>query len=164
INMPKAWDVTEGKGVIVAVLDTGIAYEDYQDFKQVPDLKGVKFVKGYDFVNNDTHANDDHGHGPHVAGTIAQATNNKEGVTDIAAPGGDKSGGEQYGVLQNTIDLKDYTKSVYAYYQGTSMATPHVAGVAALLFAAGAKDPDAVEKALFASAKPPSGAKGWTEQ
>ncbi|HYH99006.1 S8 family serine peptidase, partial [Hyalangium sp.] len=71
IDMPKAWDGSKGKGVVVAVLDTGIAYEDYDDFKQVPDLKGAKFVKGYDFVNDDEHANDDHGHGTHVAGTIA---------------------------------------------------------------------------------------------
>jgi serine protease len=44
------------------------------------------------------------------------------------------------------------------------MATPHVAGVAALLWAAGAKTPDQVEKAMFLSAKPPQGAAGWTEQ
>ena len=84
INMPKAWEKSRGKGVVVAVLDTGIAYEDYEDFKQVPDLKGAKFAKGYDFVNNDSHPNDDHGHGTHVAGTIAQVTNNKEGVAGVA--------------------------------------------------------------------------------
>ncbi len=274
IHMPKAWDMSKGKGAVVAVLDTGIAYEDYDEFKQVPDLKGVKFVKGYDFVNKSDHANDDHGHGTHVAGTIAQATNNKEGVSgiafeaslmpvkvldqfgsgystaiadairwaadhganvinmslggggrsqvmenavnyarkkgvvvvcaagnggrgvvefpaaypgsvavaavgpggtkapysswgkelDIAAPGGDKSQGNEAGVLQNTIDPKDPAKSIYAWYQGTSMATPHVAGIAALLFAAGAKNPDQVEKALFASAHPPKGSSGWTDQ
>jgi len=84
IDMPKAWDTSKGKGVVVAVLDTGIAYEDYDDFKQVPDLKGAKFKKGYDFVNDDEHADDDQGHGTHVAGTIAQATNNGEGVAGVA--------------------------------------------------------------------------------
>jgi serine protease len=44
------------------------------------------------------------------------------------------------------------------------MATPHVAGVAALLWSAGAKNVDQVEKALFLSAHPPAGAKGWSEQ
>src|SRR5689334_9267631 len=82
--MPKAWEKSRGKGVVVAVLDTGIAYEDHEDFRRVPDLKGVKFAPGYDFVNDDAHANDDHGHGTHVAGTIAQATNNREGVAGVA--------------------------------------------------------------------------------
>ena len=84
IHMPQAWKESRGKGAVVAVLDTGIAYEDHDDFKQVPDLKGAKFKKGYDFVNDDEHANDDHGHGTHVAGTIAQATNNGEGVAGVA--------------------------------------------------------------------------------
>ncbi len=41
INMPKAWEDSKGKGVIVAVLDTGIAYEDHDDFRQVPDFEGA---------------------------------------------------------------------------------------------------------------------------
>jgi len=45
------------------VIDTGIS--------QVPDLKDTKFVKGYDFVNDRVEADDDNGHGTHVAGTIA---------------------------------------------------------------------------------------------
>jgi serine protease len=82
----------------------------------------------------------------------------------LAAPGGDKRERQEDGVLQNTIDPRDVRRSVYAYYQGTSMAAPHVAGVAALLYAAGAPDPDEVEKALFASARPVDGQKGPTEK
>lgn len=273
IDMPGAWDVSHGKGVTVAVIDTGIAYEDYQDFHQVPDLAGVKFAKGYDFVNDTDHPDDDHGHGTHVAGTIAQATNNREGVAgvafeatlmplkvlnhfgsgnsadiadairfaadhgaqvvnlslgggsysrvmesaveyarkknvtvvaaagnggrakvefpaaypgaiavgavgptgekapysswgkelDLVAPGGDKSRGEENGILQNTLDRRDHSRSVYAYYQGTSMATPHVAAVAALLYAAGARTPEQVERALYAGARP-VGSSDWSEQ
>ncbi len=84
IQMPQAWDMSTGQGVTVAVLDTGIAYENYQTFKQASDLAGTTFVNGYDFINGDTHPNDDNGHGTHVAGTLAQTTNNGEGVAGVA--------------------------------------------------------------------------------
>lgn len=76
INVEQAWDETKGSGVTVAVIDTGVS--------KVPDLKSTKFVKGYDFVNNKDDASDDNGHGTHVAGTIAQSTNNGYGVAGIA--------------------------------------------------------------------------------
>src|SRR5690606_23650614 len=84
INMPAAWKLADGKGVVVAVLDTGVAYEDRGRFHRVPDLAGVEFVKPYNFVSNNAHANDDHGHGTHVTGTIAQATHNGIGVAGVA--------------------------------------------------------------------------------
>lgn len=85
IKMPKAWDLVSGAGAVVAIIDTGVAYEDYgRNYKIAPDLAGTSFVPGYDFVNDDEHANDDNGHGTHLAGTIAQATNNNIGVAGIA--------------------------------------------------------------------------------
>jgi len=86
INMPQAWDVEQGgkSSVRIAVLDTGVAYEDYGDFCRGPDLKQTRFAAPKDYVNGDTHANDDQGHGSHVAGTIAQSTNNGTGVAGIA--------------------------------------------------------------------------------
>ncbi|MBI5546792.1 MAG: peptidase S8, partial [Deltaproteobacteria bacterium] len=272
IRAEEAWNVAQGEGAVVAVLDTGVAYEDQDEFRQVPDLKGARFVAGYDFVNDDEHPNDDHGHGTHVSGTIAQVTHNREGVAgvaykaalmpikvldangsgtsadiadairwaadhgahvinmslggggrsqvmesavayarkkgvvvvaaagngsrgtveypaaypgavavsavgpsgelasysswgkelDIAAPGGDKRlrGREEDGVLQNTIARGNPGESEYAWYNGTSMATPHVAGAAALLIADGVAGPDKVREALQNTAED-KGAAGW---
>ena len=55
INMPDAWEYCPrraarpgGRGAVVAVLDTGVAYERYGRFRRAPDLS--HFVRGYDFV------------------------------------------------------------------------------------------------------------------
>jgi serine protease len=69
----------------------------------------------------------------------------------IAAPGGDKSQGEEAGVLQQTIDPDG--NPAYLWYQGTSMATPHVAGAAALVMALGVSSPAAVERLLTRTAQ-----------
>lgn len=93
INMESAWGIETGDAsVIVAVVDTGVAYENYSEiirrrtynYYLAPDLAQTHFVAGYDFVNNDAHPNDDDGHGTHVTGTIAQSTNNAMGVAGIA--------------------------------------------------------------------------------
>lgn len=275
IGAPAAWDHARGKGVIVAVIDTGIAYQDGPRFKAVEDLAGADFVEGYDFVNDRVEALDDHGHGTHVAGTIAQRTGNGRGVAGvafeatlmplkvlsaqgsgtaadiadaiyfaadegarvinmslggggasavmgdavayarkkgvvvvcaagnngrgvveypaaypgafavsavgpsgelasysswgkelaIAAPGGDtERGGTKAGVLQNTIDpTRPGATDVYLAFNGTSMATPHVAGAAALVISAGVTDADDVERILRASAKDVGG-QAWSER
>jgi serine protease len=88
INMPDAWSLARlrnapgGKGAVVAVLDTGVAYRDVGRFRRAPDLR--RFARGYDFVDLDRRPLDLNGHGTHVAGTIAEATNNGIGAAGIA--------------------------------------------------------------------------------
>ncbi|MEY2984806.1 MAG: hypothetical protein RLZZ568_1423 [Cyanobacteriota bacterium] len=76
IAMESAWDNSQGAGVTVAVIDTGVT--------RVPDLGKTDFVSGYNFVDDNRDTSDSHGHGTHVAGTIAQSTNNEYGVAGIA--------------------------------------------------------------------------------
>jgi serine protease len=90
IGMPEAWSLAAaagapgGEGVVVAVLDSGVAFERYKRYLRAPDLRKRTFVRGYDFIDRDAHPNDVYGHGTHVAGTIAQATNNGEGTAGVA--------------------------------------------------------------------------------
>jgi serine protease len=90
VNATEAWDFARaagapgGRGVVVAVVDSGVAYERHGRFRRAPDLYAGRFVKPYDFVDNDRHPNDEESHGTHVAGTIAQKTNNGLGVTGLA--------------------------------------------------------------------------------
>jgi subtilisin family serine protease len=84
IQAEEAWKRTRGKGIVVAVIDTGVAGPDYARGKGCRDFKDTAFVPGYDFVNKDDQPYDDHAHGTHVAGTIAESTNNNEGVAGLA--------------------------------------------------------------------------------
>ena len=71
-----AWDRSTGGSNLIAVLDTGVQSGHR-------DLRG-RVAKGYDFVNNDTNASDDNGHGTWVAGIIAANTNDGYGIAGIS--------------------------------------------------------------------------------
>jgi serine protease len=295
IGMQQAWDVNRGSSsdVTVAVVDTGVAYLNKGSYAQAPDLAGTHFVPGYDFIWDTAEPVDLDGHGTHVAGTIAQTTNNGVGVAgmafnvnimpikvlygdwdetwhapepyggsttsrgirfavdhgakvinlslgstgpnqatldalryavsngvfvaisagnealkgnlptwpasyakdldgvvavaaldynlkrapyssiqdyvELAAPGGNVSAdvnGDGYGdgVLQQTYDMTAvsagiFNRFAYMFYQGTSMAAPHVSGLAALMIDQGYKSPEAIEAAMkhFATDIAPSG-------
>jgi serine protease len=90
VNAPEAWANVDadgapgGKGVVVAVLDTGVAYANRGPFRRSPDLARHQFVQGYDFVGRSRFPNDRNGHGTFVASTIAEATGNHFGLTGLA--------------------------------------------------------------------------------
>ncbi len=91
INLPEAWDIETGdtNPVTVAVIDTGI-------LSGHPDFVG-KLLPGFDFISNPQTANDGNGrdnnpedrvagkyHGSHVAGTIAAAVNDAQGIAGVS--------------------------------------------------------------------------------
>lgn len=81
--------MSRGDRVIVAVLDTGVAYKDRDEYRQAPDLAWTRFVPGWDFVDNDDEPLDEvragrPSHGTHIAGTIAQSTGNGIGGAGVA--------------------------------------------------------------------------------
>ncbi|GAB3802233.1 S8 family peptidase [Virgibacillus kimchii] len=81
VGAPEAWDAGyDGTGLTVAVLDTGID-EDH------PDLEG-KVVAAEDFTTDET-TDDLHGHGSHVAATIAGSGDASDGLRQGVAPEAD---------------------------------------------------------------------------
>jgi len=110
IDMERAWDLNPGasSSVIVAVLDSGVAYRNATlrfnapgftadgqrypalgtvevPFAAAPELGGQdRFVTPRDFIWGDETPLDMDGHGTHVAGTIGQLTNNGVGVAGMA--------------------------------------------------------------------------------
>ncbi len=98
-DLPGAWALAQGTGVVVAVVDSGmrmdhadLAPNAWTNFKEVPgngvddDANGyVDDVHGVDLTSTSAaqNLNDGLGHGTHVAGTIAAAANGR-GVVGIA--------------------------------------------------------------------------------
>jgi serine protease len=98
-------------------------------------------------------------------GVIAVAATGRDGgkayysnfgsIVDIAAPGGSMSS-SAYDDILSTLNAgaQTPTSDNYAFYQGTSMATPHVSGTAALMLSANPTlTPDQVESLLKSTAR-----------
>jgi len=80
LGLEDVWGQTSGDGVVVAILDTGVSLGGV-------DLDCHAFVSPYNAIDDTSGlvaATDDHGHGTHVAGTVAQCTNNGVGVAGVA--------------------------------------------------------------------------------
>ncbi|MEU8893148.1 S8 family serine peptidase [Streptomyces sp. NPDC048442] len=78
IKLPDAWGTSNGDKTVIAVVDTGVD-------RTHPDLKD-RLVDGHDFVDNDDDPTDQNGHGTHVSGIAAAATDNGIGIAG-GAPG-----------------------------------------------------------------------------
>lgn len=90
VDAPNAWanlladGRPGGRGVTVAILDTGVAYRNWRRFHGDPDLRGTHFVAPYDFVARNRYPLDRNGHGTFVASIVGEATNNGLGLTGLA--------------------------------------------------------------------------------
>ena len=82
VDAPEVWSNNStfpgatGEGVTIAVIDTGVDLDH-------PEFNG-RITDGYDFVDNDVIADDGHGHGTHIAGTIAGNNNDQIGISGVA--------------------------------------------------------------------------------
>ena len=113
IGLPDVFASTDyrGSGYSVAILDTGIDY----NHGNLGGGWGNRVVAGYDFVNDDTDPNDDHGHGTHVAGIVGSDHETYTGIAPevnlialkVLGSSGSGSFGDVEDALQWVIDNRE---------------------------------------------------------
>jgi len=75
VGARRAWRYSTGRGVTVAVIDTGVDCESRSPFSTCVDLSHTACRTGFNVVDSTPNTLDDNGHGTYVAATIAQSTN-----------------------------------------------------------------------------------------
>lgn len=150
IQIPAAWAVSRGAGAVVAVLDTGVAYEDRGAYRRAPDLAGTRFVAGRDFVGDDAHPDDlprpggRRSHGTQMAGLIAQTTGNAVGGAGVAP---------EAAIMPIRVLRPDLSGSARTIARGLRFAADHGADVANLSIAGPARSRVLKEAVDYASSK-----------
>lgn len=150
IQIPAAWAVSRGEDAVVAVLDTGVAYEDRGAYRRAPDLAGTRFVPGWDFVDGDAHPSDvpppgdRRSHGTHIAGIIAETTDNGIGAAGVAP---------QAAIMPIRVLRPDLSGSAATIAKGLRFAADHGANVANLSIAGPSGSPVLRAAIDYASSK-----------
>jgi len=150
MQVPAAWALSRGAGATVAVLDTGVAYEDRGRYRRAPDLAGTRFVAGRDFVADDAHPDDvprsggRRSHGTQMAGIIAQTAGNGLGGAGVAP---------EAAIMPVRVLNPDLSGSAKTIASGLRFAADHGADVASVSIA-GPKGSRVLERAVdYASAR-----------
>ncbi len=112
INSYEAWDYATGSGITVAIIDTGVD-TDHED------LVG-QISSQYDYYDEDGDAEDDDGHGTHVAGIVAATSNTLGGLG--VAPDSDLM---ILDVFFSYVDPEDGLTKVSAYSSDIIQAVDH---------------------------------------
>ena len=150
IQIPAAWEISRGAGAVVAVLDTGIAYEDRGRYRRAPDFAGTRFVRGWDFVDDDAHPNDAaagrglRSHGTQMAAIVAQTAGNGLGAAGVAPAAA---------LMPIRVLEPDLAGSVRAVARGLRYAADHGAHVANLSFSGTLESPEVAAAVRYATAK-----------
>lgn len=136
IGAGSAWDKTQGSGITIAILDSGVLGSH-------ADLAS-KLVPGWNFYDNTSNTADVTGHGTSVAGAAAAITNNGAGVSGVAG-------------AARIMPIRVSDSTGYAYYstiaQGVTFAADNGARVANASFAGVYKSSSVASAAQYLKSK-----------